>query len=510
MKLSLPTLLMLFCIQSFVFSQSSDIKIAIISDNNFTENKWFESEIQSEIIDLLGSKYNLAFTNLPSNSDINKTKTFVNQVFVDPEIDVVIGAGIQVCNILAKQNNFPKPVIASIIIDNELQNIQKTDEGTSGIDNFTYVHSPFNLLRDVNTLHDIIPFKKLGIIGGTPIRDNVLDINALYNKIIKNHDAEFTFIQINGSGDNLLSSIPEDVDAIYLLPVFDELSEGDFKIFFDGLTERKLPCVSLLSSPYIELGAYASYDSEPTINKIPRRIALNVSKVLDGINAASLQVELRDFSENLIINMKTVNKIGIFPPWQMLTQATLVNVGEVDTDRVINLKSCIAEALSNNLEFRIAQKETNLVERDVAIAKSDYLPQVDFSSTGVLLDQNSVKNSFGIRGEFTWTATGNFSQLILSEPALANIAIQKLLYETQKLSQDATELDIVLDVAEAYFGVLLAEAFLDIQRENVNVTRKNYDIALAKEAVGYAGTTDVYRWQSELALNKIELNDSQF
>ena len=45
-------------------------------------------------------------------------------------------------------------------------------------------------------------------------------------------------------------------------------------------------------------------------------------------------------------------------------------------------------------------------------------------------------------------------------------------------------------------------------RENVAVTRKNYEIALTKEAVGYAGTTDVYRWESQLALNNIDLNDS--
>ena len=271
---------------------------------------------------------------------------------------------------------------------------------------------------------------------------------------------------------------------------------------------KKLPCISLLSDPYIGFGAYAAYDSDLTLQKIPRRVALNVSKVLEGINAGNLPVELTSFTDNLIINMKTVNKTKIYPSWQMLTQATLVNVNKPDTDRILNLNICVTEALLNNLNLKIAKNETSLYERDVSIAKSDYLPQVDFSSTGVLIDENSAAFSFGTKGEFTWSAGGSLSQLILSEPAIANIAIQKIFLEIQQYSQDATELDVILDVAEAYFGILLAEAFVEIQQENVSVTGKNYDIALAKEAVGYAGTTDVYRWQSQLALNKIDLNDS--
>ncbi len=508
MKSLLPSFLLLFCLQTIIFSQSRDVGIAIISGNNFEENRWFESEIKSEITDLLGSQYDLTFIDLPSNSDLDQTETNIDQAFSDPKIDVIIGAGVQVGNLLAKQKRFIKPTISSLIIDNELQNIPKTVEGTSGIDNFTYILSPFDLLRDVNTLHEIIPFKNLGIIGGQAIRENILDVNTFYNKLLKNHDTEYTFIPLNGSVDDILNNIPDEVDAIYLLPVSEDLEEEDFKLFFSGLAAKQLPCLSLLSDPFIEFGAYAAYDSEPTLQKIPRRIALNVSKLLEGVNASTLPVELKSFSENLIINMKTVNKTNVFPSWQILTQATLINVNDVDTDRIINLKSCIVEALSNNLNLKIAQKETQLVERDVAIAQSNYLPQVGVSSTGVLIDENSAEFSFGRKGEFTWSASGNLSQLILSEPALANIAIQKLFLETQQYSQDATELDVVLDVAEAYFGILQAEAFVKIQRENVAVTRKNYDIALAKEAVGYAGTTDVYRWQSQLALNKIDLNDS--
>ena len=47
-----------------------------------------------------------------------------------------------------------------------------------------------------------------------------------------------------------------------------------------------------------------------------------------------------------------------------------------------------------------------------------------------------------------------------------------------------------------------------IQNDNVGVTRENYDISKAKEAVGYSGASHLYRWQSELALKNIDLNDA--
>ena len=239
MKFILSSILVFSCLQSTIMSQTRDINIAIISDENISENNWFEKEVKSEISDLIGSRYNLTFTDFPAFSSVDQTKKLIEQAFADSNIDVVVGTGVQVCNILAKQSNYPKPAISTIILDHELQNIPKTDEGTSGVKNFSYILSPFDLIRDVNTLYNIIPFKNVGIMGGNAIRENVLDPNAFYNKLLENQDADYTFIQLVGSVDEILNNIPEDVDAIYLFPVFDGLSDEDFKNFFDGLAAKK-------------------------------------------------------------------------------------------------------------------------------------------------------------------------------------------------------------------------------------------------------------------------------
>ena len=128
--------------------------------------------------------------------------------------------------------------------------------------------------------------------------------------------------------------------------------------------------------------------------------------------------------------METVNKIGIYPKWSLLDDALLMNINKRSSDRVINLKSIIAEALENNVGYKIESKQTELSKKDVSLANSNYMPQIAVQSAGVFLDENSVDGSFGTKGSFNWTAGASFSQLILSEPAIANITIQKLLLET--------------------------------------------------------------------------------
>ena len=70
------------------------------------------------------------------------------------------------------------------------------------------------------------------------------------------------------------------------------------------------------------------------------------------------------------------------------------------------------------------------------------------------------------------------------------------------------QLDVVLETTTAFLGILQARSFVRIQNENVNVTKNNYDIAKAKESVGYSGASDLNRWASELALKNVDLTDA--
>ena len=259
----------------------------------------------------------------------------------------------------------------------------------------------------------------------------------------------------------------------------------------------------------LKLGAYASFASSDNLKKIPRRIAMNVERIAEGKDPKAFPVNMETFSSQLVVNMETVNKIGKYPNWTVLDNAILSNINKPNTARVLNLKSVIAEGIQNNLGYQIETKQTQKAEKEIGLAKSNYRPQLSVKTTGLIVDENSMNSSFGTLGDFNWTAGASFSQLILSEPALANIAIQKLLFESQQAIQKQSEFDVVLEVAQRYFNYMQVLSITELQNENIKAVNQNLTIATNKEEVGYSGASDVYRWQIELDLAKTDLYETK-
>ena len=508
----LGSLFFLFLLVFPVFAQNlEELNIHIISENEkqVEDLAFFENLIKEEIKILLANQKEVAFTTEYCNCATDKLQPLFDKAFSDPQIDMIIAVGAMPSAVLAQQSTFSKPAIASIIIDYELQNLPITAEGTSGVNNFAYVQSPFSFKNDLEILYEIYPFKNVGIISSGDVNQLFPNFNALFDKATINLTTKYTQVIAKSDAATTLNAIPSDVDAVYVFPLFDELGESEEGAFYNQLAEKKLPSVSLLGESMVEKGAMVAYKSDANIAKIPRRIALNIAKIVKGTNASELPVKINTFSETVVINMNTVRKVGTYPNWDLMTEAILLNNNVSETERKLSLQTAILEALDKNLTLKIAEKTPILAQKDVQLAKTEFLPQLNANSAVSLLDPNTAEGSFGTRGRVNWSVGSSLSQLVYSEPAIANLAIQKLLQEGEENGLQVTQLDVVLDAASAFLSVLQAKSFMDIQSSNVGVTLKNLDIAKAKDAVGYSGATDLNRWKSELALNKIDLNDAQ-
>jgi outer membrane protein TolC len=88
---------------------------------------------------------------------------------------------------------------------------------------------------------------------------------------------------------------------------------------------------------------------------------------------------------------------------------------------------------------------------------------------------------------------------VYSEPAWANLDVQKYLQNAREVERDQVKLDIVLETAQAYLNVLRASTNERIQKDNLRLTRSNLDLAKSRRRIGTAGPSEVFRWQSELA-----------
>ncbi|MCG8332536.1 MAG: TolC family protein [Chitinophagales bacterium] len=496
---------MLVTLGSGLLSAQSPLKIALLQDESTGNVKAFSEGIIAETEALLSGSRTLSFSTLPTNSENFSDQ--INEAYTTA--DVVIGVGLSTCAYLTTLSEYPKPTILSIILDHELQGIPLTEENTSGKENLTYVQAPFDVRRDLAMLYEIIPYRKLALLTTERDYNQLFNFYAFFEKMVPKSGIALEFITVDNPIDNVIDQIEDDVDAVYALPLSD-LSSTDLTYLMGQLAEKGLPVFSLFSNPLLELGAYAAYDTDQNFQKIPRRIALNVMKIAEGEPASDLDVQVLNYVEYLMINNRTVKKCNHYPSWNTLSKAILINLTEVeDTGASINLSAAIAEGLQRNLELQIAEKEVTISQKEIGMARSNYLPQVDFSATALGLDENTVRNSFGTRGHINLSAKASLTQLILSEPALANVAIQNLLLESQRQSLRQSELDVIIDIVDAYLGILQATSVVRLRKENVKVTRKNYDISKTKEQVGYGGTSDVYRWESELALDNVDLNNAQ-
>ena len=95
--------------------------------------------------------------------------------------------------------------------------------------------------------------------------------------------------------------------------------------------------------------------------------------------------------------------------------------------------------------------------------------------------------------------------MIFSEQAMGNVSIQKHLLRASEYGYEKLKLDVILNAAVAYFQILKATTGRRIQSDNVELTRRNLEIAKQREAVGYSGRSDVYRWESRLATANTDL-----
>jgi len=169
---------------------------------------------------------------------------------------------------------------------------------------------------------------------------------------------------------------------------------------------------------------------------------------------------------------------------------------------VLGLRDTIREALSSNKNLAVQQKAFRSKAQDVALTKTELLPQVGISVGGTVIDKNRAE---GGQAQRTTSGTATLDQVIFSEQLLANVTIKKHELNASQYSLNQTELDTVQETGVAYFDILKAVTNRRIRKDYLDLTRKNLDIARKRFSVGYSGAADVYRWESEAASAKNSL-----
>ncbi|MFC2115776.1 ABC transporter substrate binding protein [Bacteroidota bacterium] len=496
-----------FCVLPNLNAQDvpGETKIGIITDYE-SARLYFAPMIINETKRLVGSRHNIQFPEdrvVSGDFDFDKLKEYVREFMADDELDIVIGIGGLVSEILAKSGPFAKPVVANGVFHPELQNIPMTPANTSGVENFGYTLISLSMERDLESFYSIYPFKNLGFLLFEEYINSIPAINDYFFSFIQKYDAVAQIIPFGRDYRQAIENLPGDLDAIYVGLLYDYTLE-ELQECINLLNDKKLPTFAMVGRPYVDLGILAGAAAGSNLQNLSRRAALDIEKILDGEDPAGFSVTV-EYKDELVFNMKSARKIDFFPSFATLSQAEILFEEEREHARMLTFPGLIAELLENNLNLRVASQEVLAGSNEINKARSNLLPQVNVSASNIIIDKTRAEGSFGMNAQKSTIGSGQLSQILFSEPAFAKVRIEKILQEKRNYDFSQKELDLVLQAGEAYMNVLKAQAYEKVLKENLNLTRKHLDIARLRQEVGFSGVSDVFRWESEIALVSIEV-----
>jgi outer membrane protein TolC/ABC-type uncharacterized transport system substrate-binding protein len=488
------------------FSQSQQnqpvIHIGIVMDGYWELNEQYLSLLKKEILDLTSGEFDVRFPEkklILSDWTARGVESDMDRLLADKQVDLIIALGIIASHDIAVRGTLSKPVIAPFILDAELMGFPLEEEA-SGIKNFNYVNIPDIIVRDVQSFLKVADFKRLAYLTNYRYLDAVPELRTRGKIMLEKIGID---LQVTGVGETIdaaLSELSPDIEAVFLGPLT-SLPRKEFLRLVDELKERKLPSFSGFDVMDVEQGVLASALSDYFFQHVFRRVALNIQRILLGEEPGSLPVNIA-IGRELTINMATLRAIDVFPDWSVLTEANLINAERTDVERKLDLNSTVQEALSVNLDLAAKQRFLAAGLQTVREARSELMPQLNVSALGLLIDKDRAEASFGTQAQRTLSGSITATQVIFSEPAWANLSIQKSLQETRKWDYEQLRLDIALAASTAYLNVLRAKTFERIQKENLRRTTKNLEIARVRQSVGIADPAELYRWESELATNQ--------
>ena len=502
MKIKLGSLIIIF-FSIFLFASASfaeqHVNIGIVLDGPWGRYQEKIETVKQEIIDLTEGEFEVAFP-AAMQVDGGWTDTGVNQaidsLLSNKETDMIITLGFVASNEISKRRDLSKPSIAAFLIDADLQRLPVRDGG-SGVKNLAYIDRMQRLEREIASFQDITPISHLAILADKSIIQTMPQLIQATEKMVREKGFEVRFVGVAASVADVLQNLGDDVDSVLVTPLF-RITDDDFQNLANGLIQRGMPSYSYTGIKEVEHGIFATFTHRSNTIHLARTIALVAHDILRGEKPENIQVSFAA-AKQLTINMATARAINIFPDFDVLTEADLLNDKELDIERKINLHTAVKDAVSSNLDLAAADHALIAGSQKVLESRAPLLPQIGLGAGAVVIDEDRAAASSGLFPEKSFSGGITASQLIYSDKAWTGYKAEKFLQDSRSENRESLRLDIILAASSAYLDVLRAETVEAIEKENLSLTRSNLERAQVRVNIGAAGPEEVYRWEVEIA-----------
>lgn len=498
-KIFIIVIAMILIFNTASLSFDKDIQIGVVFDGPREKNYAIWKSFKNEILVLIGNEYDIQFPNnklIESDYSVNGIKKSINQLFNDPQVDLVITMGLYSSQIVSQFGDLPKPTIAPFILDYELQMIPYK-KGKSGNKNLNYV-SRINFIEDnLSALKELGNYKKLAMLFDPDFIALIPDFEKAIRKKLSKYNLEYQIINTHTSAVEIIKAFDDNVQAVFIDGMI-SFNQAKKEKFVKNLKSLNLPSISASGIEDVENGIMMSISPTDFFMRRARRVAVNVQRILNGEDPEDIPVAFTE-PKRLTLNIETAKSVGVFPSWEQITDIYLIGDEKQDTGPKLSLFSVVDEALERNIDLKTQTQVVKSGDKEVNKAWANFLPQVDASATGLQIDKDRAKTSFGTQAERTISGSVQVSQLLFSDEASGNITIQKEIQKSRKSEYERLRFDLVREVAVTYLNILRAKTFERIQEENLKVSQKNFETAKIRESIGSAGPGEIHRWEAEVA-----------
>ncbi len=491
--------ILLILISTFAFGrEKKDVEIGVI----FTEKLFLADDpnyYQKEFVDLLKSKYNVTFS---ENNQIEvgteeEMKLAYEQLLQNPDVDVILNMGI-IASYYAIKNDtgYSKPVLAPFILTDEDR------EGGSGIENLNYIYSDkigLGAAGDLDEVKEVHNMKKIGYVHSKETRVFAPKLLEEYIKGLGSGGVEVVEVAID---DTDIQTKLEGVDLIYLGTIMNK-DEEIKKEILQYANDNKIITFTFLLSQNLKEDILLAYDASEEYRRRIRRSALNLENYLEGQKLSETPVNIGKVSGQLIINSGLARKNSFWLPQEITQNAKVVDFTK-ETFELLTYEQAVELTLENNINKRVQELTLEKTEEEYKSAKSVRRPNLNAYGTYNMLDDASANRS-PTTAKNEVKAGISLKQVIFNEDANAGVEIYEGLYTKGEYDLRSQELDTVYETSVAYLNILQAEAFKNIYVNGYDLVKEYLNLAKTRRDVGISDSSDVYRFESELAKTQSDL-----
>lgn len=479
--------------------RAQDFSLGVVTDyNQTTELDSILKLMVNQIDQTLGSLRNIDLNRENISFDnVTQEKAAANYGNIADKTDLVILIGGKSIKGVYDNGQFPVPTFGIGVIDPVIQGIQYSN-GKSGIPNFTYIWATNGLEKNLSEFKKLVPFEHLTILAnpGTALS---LNSNSGNQGMILMEEKLMAGIQTLEMENDIAASLEKlnpETDAVYISDL-GVRKPGEIRELAKLLIEKKLPSFSGEKS-HVYDGIFACLAHDNSFAQLLRKLGIMVDEALSGKPLEEMEVKTV-YSESLFINEQTASAINLTLPFEVLFAAKTVKAN--DGVPVYSLETIIELAFNNNLNIVMSKQDVELALEEVKAARSSVLPNLDLSLNARQINNESA-NAAADNPERKINGRLQLDQMIYSQRAIASIKIAKYYQKAQEYLTEADILAVMFNTFNDYLEILSAKSVLTIEQENLENMEINLEIAKLQVESGALSRTELYRWESEVALAK--------